>query len=62
MSIDLVRPGICPPNDIIGICQVTKDNCLSDTECDINEKCCSRGCGRQCVPGKLNLSQYNKMP
>ncbi|XP_062518828.1 neurogenic locus notch homolog protein 4-like [Corticium candelabrum] len=49
-----VRPGFCPPNDIIGICQVTKDGCLSDTQCDINEKCCSRGCGRQCVPVLTN--------
>ncbi|XP_062518690.1 fibropellin-1-like [Corticium candelabrum] len=46
---ECVRPGICPPNDIIGICQVTKDSCLSDTQCNNNEKCCSRGCGRQCV-------------
>ena len=38
MSIDLVRPGTCPCSDIIGTCQVTKDNCLSDTQCNINEK------------------------
>lgn len=44
------RPGICPINDIISICQITSNSCTSDNQCPSGLKCCSRGCNRECVP------------
>ena len=43
------RPGTCPANDIVSICLEREDKCTSDAECNSGQKCCSRGCGRECV-------------
>uniref|UniRef100_A0A8C1P9B1 WAP domain-containing protein n=1 Tax=Cyprinus carpio TaxID=7962 RepID=A0A8C1P9B1_CYPCA len=43
------KPGVCPRYNVIGICVVSKNNCFNDGECPNDEKCCSYGCGRQCM-------------
>uniref|UniRef100_A0A8C1S3N0 WAP domain-containing protein n=1 Tax=Cyprinus carpio TaxID=7962 RepID=A0A8C1S3N0_CYPCA len=43
------RPGVCPRYNVIGICVVSKNNCFNDGECPNDQKCCSYGCGRQCM-------------
>ncbi|XP_073699636.1 uncharacterized protein [Garra rufa] len=43
------KPGMCPRNklDVLGLCA---EMCFRDSDCPNNEKCCSNGCGHQCVP------------
>ncbi|KAA0203299.1 single whey acidic protein domain-containing protein-like [Hyalella azteca] len=44
------RPGSCPDTrGIFGACVVTDRNCFSDSECPRHQKCCSYGCGRECL-------------
>ena len=45
----VVRPGYCPPNYVSGYCAITKNSCSSDANCGLGQKCCRRGCGRECV-------------
>ncbi|XP_064610035.1 WAP four-disulfide core domain protein 3-like [Liolophura sinensis] len=42
--------GACPaPSGLVGICVfIPGYNCLSDSECRADQKCCSEGCGRVC--------------
>ncbi|XP_050951548.1 perlwapin-like isoform X2 [Labeo rohita] len=43
------KPGMCPRNkpDVVGLCA---EMCFHDSDCPNNEKCCSNGCGHQCIP------------
>ncbi|XP_062519283.1 fibropellin-1-like [Corticium candelabrum] len=48
--IECVRRGTCPKfPGLITTCEVRSGHCLSDIECQTGEKCCIRGCGRECV-------------
>ncbi|XP_076455322.1 antileukoproteinase-like [Babylonia areolata] len=44
------KPGACPkPSGMAGICVFDPNvNCLYDSECDGDKKCCSEGCGKVC--------------
>ncbi|XP_026105973.1 perlwapin-like isoform X2 [Carassius auratus] len=42
------KPGVCPRNNVIGICVVRDNYCFNDGDCPNDQKCCSYGCGRQC--------------
>ncbi|XP_026119990.1 perlwapin-like isoform X4 [Carassius auratus] len=42
------KPGVCPDDkDMIGACV---EKCFGDRECPDDQKCCSNGCGHQCMP------------
>ncbi|XP_043104462.1 waprin-Phi1-like [Puntigrus tetrazona] len=47
----LAKPGICPESDLaearLGVCA---EMCSRDSDCLKDQKCCSNGCGHQCVP------------
>uniref|UniRef100_A0A3Q0SRW7 WAP domain-containing protein n=1 Tax=Amphilophus citrinellus TaxID=61819 RepID=A0A3Q0SRW7_AMPCI len=41
------KPGVCPDRSaVIGLCV---ELCFNDNDCPNNEKCCSNGCGNECV-------------
>uniref|UniRef100_A0A672K083 WAP domain-containing protein n=1 Tax=Sinocyclocheilus grahami TaxID=75366 RepID=A0A672K083_SINGR len=44
------KPGVCPKinleDDMIGDCA---EMCSQDGHCPDDEKCCSNGCGHQCM-------------
>ncbi|KAL5019913.1 hypothetical protein ScPMuIL_002805 [Solemya velum] len=42
--------GFCPPSSgLAGICVFDPDrNCIYDSECASDYKCCSEGCGKIC--------------
>ncbi|XP_050961044.1 WAP four-disulfide core domain protein 3 isoform X2 [Labeo rohita] len=44
------KPGVCPTNDLgaatLGVCA---EPCSLDSDCPNDEKCCSNGCGHQCI-------------
>ncbi|XP_045912686.1 WAP four-disulfide core domain protein 3 isoform X1 [Micropterus dolomieu] len=41
------KPGVCPPKQgDLGLCA---EFCSNDSDCAKNEKCCSNGCGHQCM-------------
>ncbi|XP_007530928.1 WAP four-disulfide core domain protein 5 isoform X1 [Erinaceus europaeus] len=42
------KSGSCPPDD--GPCLSVPDQCLNDSQCPTNRKCCSKACFRQCIP------------
>uniref|UniRef100_A0A671K3F6 WAP domain-containing protein n=1 Tax=Sinocyclocheilus anshuiensis TaxID=1608454 RepID=A0A671K3F6_9TELE len=50
-------PGVCPGNNfeeaMLGVCA---EMCSHDNDCPNDEKCCSNGCGHQCMP------PYNEKP
>uniref|UniRef100_A0A671K5I5 WAP domain-containing protein n=1 Tax=Sinocyclocheilus anshuiensis TaxID=1608454 RepID=A0A671K5I5_9TELE len=45
------KPGVCPGNNfeeaMLGVCA---EMCSHDNDCPNDEKCCSNGCGHQCMP------------
>ncbi|XP_042573558.1 whey acidic protein-like isoform X2 [Cyprinus carpio] len=42
------KPGMCPSKNLkIGVCA---EFCSCDSNCPNNQKCCSNGCGHQCMP------------
>uniref|UniRef100_A0A671L6X3 WAP domain-containing protein n=1 Tax=Sinocyclocheilus anshuiensis TaxID=1608454 RepID=A0A671L6X3_9TELE len=42
------KPGVCPSRSLrIGVCA---EMCSHDCDCPNNQKCCSNGCGHQCMP------------
>uniref|UniRef100_A0A672M6R3 WAP domain-containing protein n=1 Tax=Sinocyclocheilus grahami TaxID=75366 RepID=A0A672M6R3_SINGR len=49
-TISLQKPGVCPKinleDDMIGVCA---ELCSQDGHCPNDEKCCSNGCGHQCM-------------
>ncbi|XP_058616685.1 WAP four-disulfide core domain protein 18-like isoform X2 [Onychostoma macrolepis] len=44
------KPGVCPGNKlkeaVAGVCA---EMCSNDSECPNDKKCCSNGCGHQCM-------------
>uniref|UniRef100_A0A8C1P6W1 WAP domain-containing protein n=1 Tax=Cyprinus carpio TaxID=7962 RepID=A0A8C1P6W1_CYPCA len=45
------KPGVCPKIQILGVCE---ELCSQDGDCLNDEKCCSNGCGHQCMaPSKV---------
>uniref|UniRef100_A0A672M2R0 WAP domain-containing protein n=1 Tax=Sinocyclocheilus grahami TaxID=75366 RepID=A0A672M2R0_SINGR len=50
MDVDIKKPGVCPKinleDDMIGVCA---ELCSQDGHCPNDEKCCSNGCGHQCM-------------
>ncbi len=41
------KPGVCPRKKPgFGVCV---ESCLNDSDCPNEEKCCSNGCGHQCM-------------
>merc|ERR1712165_514958 len=50
------NPGTCPKSDgMIGACVM---ECRYDSDCNLLHKCCSNGCGKNCVaPEKLTKRQ-----
>uniref|UniRef100_A0A673JF58 WAP domain-containing protein n=1 Tax=Sinocyclocheilus rhinocerous TaxID=307959 RepID=A0A673JF58_9TELE len=41
------KPGVCPSKNLgIGVCA---ELCSHDSDCPNDEKCCSNGCGHQCM-------------
>jgi len=46
-----VNPGVCPSRTIDpGMCALIRFvSCVDDSECTNNQKCCSNGCGLQCM-------------
>ncbi|XP_055955780.1 WAP four-disulfide core domain protein 3-like [Patella vulgata] len=53
--------GQCPPSSgMAGICVFRPGyNCLADSECQSDHKCCSEGCGRVC---KLAMTKQEAAP
>ncbi len=41
------KPGVCPKKLGVGVCA---EMCSRDSDCPKNKKCCSNGCGHQCMP------------
>ncbi|KAL1251787.1 hypothetical protein QQF64_019583 [Cirrhinus molitorella] len=50
MSAEPIKPGVCPKNNLedsmFGVCA---ELCSQDDDCPDNQKCCSNGCGHQCM-------------
>uniref|UniRef100_A0A8C1XHM9 WAP domain-containing protein n=1 Tax=Cyprinus carpio TaxID=7962 RepID=A0A8C1XHM9_CYPCA len=40
------KPGSCPKPVGAGVCV---EKCSGDSNCPNNQKCCSNGCGHQCM-------------
>ncbi|XP_016392710.1 waprin-Phi1-like isoform X1 [Sinocyclocheilus rhinocerous] len=44
------KPGVCPRKDLEAMLGVCAEMCSHDSDCPNDEKCCSNGCGHQCMP------------
>ncbi|XP_016295296.1 WAP four-disulfide core domain protein 3-like, partial [Sinocyclocheilus anshuiensis] len=45
------KPGVCPINNLeVAVLRVCVQSCSHDSDCPNDEKCCSNGCGHQCMP------------
>ncbi len=42
------KPGVCPSNNF-RYCFRSENHCFHDSNCPDDLKCCSDGCGRQCM-------------
>ncbi|XP_039459966.1 WAP four-disulfide core domain protein 18-like [Oreochromis aureus] len=42
------KPGVCPVRKYIRA--DCTESCSKDSDCPDNEKCCSNGCGHECMP------------
>uniref|UniRef100_I3J1M3 WAP domain-containing protein n=1 Tax=Oreochromis niloticus TaxID=8128 RepID=I3J1M3_ORENI len=42
------KPGVCPLMKYIRA--DCTESCSKDSDCPDNEKCCSNGCGHECMP------------
>lgn len=52
------KPGVCPSSEVnIGMCA---EFCATDSTCPGAQKCCSNGCGHQCLEPKINTSEFNQ--
>ncbi len=49
------KPGVCPSNNRVTICVVSENHCFHDGDCPNDEKCCSYGCGRQCMDLSIGM-------
>uniref|UniRef100_A0A671LFL0 WAP four-disulfide core domain 2 n=1 Tax=Sinocyclocheilus anshuiensis TaxID=1608454 RepID=A0A671LFL0_9TELE len=59
------KPGVCPRRKFgAGMCA---EFCVNDSDCPNNEKCCSNGCGHECMapytvkPGRCALPKGTPM-
>ncbi len=54
------KPGVCPNNNledaVSGVCA---EMCSHDSDCPKNQKCCSNGCGHQCMPPYKGICHIN---
>ncbi len=54
------KPGVCPNNNledaVSGVCA---EMCSDDSDCPKNQKCCSNGCGHQCMPPYKGICHIN---
>uniref|UniRef100_A0A673L127 WAP domain-containing protein n=1 Tax=Sinocyclocheilus rhinocerous TaxID=307959 RepID=A0A673L127_9TELE len=51
MSAEPTKPGVCPRKDLeLAVSGVCAELCSHDGDCPNDEKCCSNGCGHQCMP------------
>nr|BAC00855.1 chorionic proteinase inhibitor [Pseudaspius hakonensis] len=65
----LPLPGVCPSRTYeLGMCaRIRFVSCADDSDCANNEKCCSNGCGLQCMapvtvkPGVCPRTNYEKI-
>ncbi|RNA33471.1 WAP four-disulfide core domain 18-like [Brachionus plicatilis] len=60
VSDEIVKPieeiKSCPeyePN-LVGLCVITEKSCWDDSMCQPNQKCCRKGCGRECMSKKYD--------
>ncbi|XP_016384304.1 perlwapin-like [Sinocyclocheilus rhinocerous] len=45
------KPGVCPINNLqVAVLGMCVESCSHDSDCPNDEKCCSNGCGHQCMP------------
>ncbi len=45
------KPGVCPRNNVgVAVLKACVELCSHDSNCPNDEKCCSNGCGHQCMP------------
>ncbi|XP_016370448.1 perlwapin-like [Sinocyclocheilus rhinocerous] len=44
------KPGVCPKNPEVALLGGCVERCSHDRDCPKDEKCCSKGCGQQCMP------------
>ncbi len=50
MSAGPAKPGVCPKNNVeVAVSGVCAEMCSHDGDCPKNQKCCSNGCGHQCM-------------
>ncbi len=50
MSAGPAKPGVCPKNNVeVAVSGVCAEMCSHDSDCPKNQKCCSNGCGHQCM-------------
>ncbi len=49
------KPGACPKKLGVGLCV---DMCFDDGDCPKNQKCCSNGCGHQCMSPYKGICFY----
>ncbi len=43
-------PGVCPRKNLeVAVSGVCAEMCFDDRDCPKNKKCCSNGCGHQCM-------------
>ncbi|XP_077785653.1 kunitz-type serine protease inhibitor spermatin-like [Podarcis muralis] len=50
----LVHPGDCPTVPQVSVFARCKDTCQDDQDCPFTQKCCSIGCGMDCVDSALS--------
>ncbi len=50
ISAGPAKPGVCPKNNVeVAVSGVCAEMCSHDGDCPKNQKCCSNGCGHQCM-------------
>uniref|UniRef100_A0A672K7H3 WAP domain-containing protein n=1 Tax=Sinocyclocheilus grahami TaxID=75366 RepID=A0A672K7H3_SINGR len=50
VSAEPEKPGVCPKNPEVALLGGCVERCSHDSDCPKDEKCCSKGCGQQCMP------------
>uniref|UniRef100_A0A673IW36 Perlwapin-like n=1 Tax=Sinocyclocheilus rhinocerous TaxID=307959 RepID=A0A673IW36_9TELE len=50
LSAEPEKPGVCPKNPEVALLGGCVERCSHDRDCPKDEKCCSKGCGQQCMP------------
>ncbi|KAI8741753.1 amyloid beta A4 protein, partial [Biomphalaria glabrata] len=57
-----MRPGSCPSDKVSVARGQCKDQCSSDVDCGLAQKCCKINCARQCVPAVDESNKNLKCP